>query len=99
MLTGGHDPAPARRAGPLAIAAAVLIVLGAVAWTGGLEYTGFACVALACAMAADLGTGGRVLRHRRAGPFLVLVLGFTAIFNGYLTARPLVTYDARYQLT
>jgi isorenieratene synthase len=39
-----------------------------------------------------------VLRHRTFVPFVVLVLAFTALFNGYLTARPLVLYDARYQL-
>jgi isorenieratene synthase len=98
MLTGGVDPAPARRAGPVWVAAGGLLVAGLAAWSRGLEYTGFACAVLAGAIAADLAAGGRVMRHRRLRLFIILVVGFTAIFNGYLTARPLVLYDARYQL-
>jgi isorenieratene synthase len=98
MLTGGVDPAPARRAAPVWITAAALLAGGVVAWLRGLEYTGFACAALAGASALDLLGGGRVLRHRRLGIFVAAVVGCTAVFNGYLTARPLVLYDTRYQL-
>ena len=98
MLTGGYDPVAVRRAAPLWAMTTGLLVAGGAAWMRGLEYTGFACGAFACAVARDLSSGGRVLRHRRCGVFLVMVVGFTAIFNGYLTARPLVLYDARYQL-
>jgi carotenoid phi-ring synthase / carotenoid chi-ring synthase len=98
MLSGGVDPAPARRASTIWVAAAVLLAAGAAAWARGLEYTGFACIALACAVAVDQTTGGRVVRHRRFSLYAGMVVGFTAIFNGYLTARPMVLYDARYQL-
>jgi isorenieratene synthase len=98
MLTGGVDPAPVRRAAPVWAAAVGLVAAGAAAWSRGLEYTGFGCGALAGAIALDLMGGGRVLRHRRFGVFTGMVVGFTVIFNGYLTARPVVLYDARYQL-
>jgi hypothetical protein len=93
MLTGGHDPRPppprravVDRGTPRAGATA--------AWLRGSEYTAFACAALAVAIALDLATGGRVTRHRASCRSL-LVLAFTAMFNGYLTWRPLVLYDPR----
>lgn len=98
MLTGGVDPAPARsQAGPWAVAA-LATAAGVAAWRDGLEYTALASLALAAALALDLAGGGRVLQHRRFPLFGGLVLGFTAVFNGFLTWRPLVLYDARWQL-
>jgi isorenieratene synthase len=98
MLTGGHDPEPVRRAGPAWSIATLLALAAAAAWARGLEYTAVASGALAFATALDLTTGGRVTRHRRFLHFVLLVVAFTAVFNGYLTARPLVLYDSRYQL-
>jgi isorenieratene synthase len=98
MLSGGVDPRPARRPSLVWSAALLFAAAGAAAWARGLEYTGLACGAFAAALALDMADGGRVVRHRRFGPFAVVVLGCTAIFNGYLTARPLVLYDPRYQL-
>jgi isorenieratene synthase len=98
MLTGGVAPARVRAATAPWIAAALLAAAGAVAWTRGLEYTGAAGMALACALVLDLAGGGYVVCHRRFVPFALMVLGFTAVFNGYLTARPLVVYDVSYQL-
>lgn len=98
MVTGGVDPTPVRSIRAIAVVAGALVVAAAVVLSGGREYTAFACAALAAAVALDLLGGGVVLRHRRAAVFVVLVLAFTGIFNGYLTARPLVLYDARYQL-
>jgi isorenieratene synthase len=98
MLTGGVDPTPVRRTPAIWMAVGVLLAAGVAAWGRGLEYTAVACGALAGAVALDTMGGGRVVRHRRFVRFATVVLGFTAIFNGYLTARPLVLYDARYQL-
>lgn len=98
MLTGGVDPAPARRTPVIWTSVGVLLAAGVAAWGRGLEYTAVACGALACAVALDTVGGGRIVRHRRFVLFAAVVLGFTAIFNGYLTGRPLVLYDARYQL-
>ena len=98
MLTGGVDRAPARRTPAIWTAVAILLAVGAAAWSRGLEYTAVAGAALACVVTLDTMGGGLVVRHRRFVPFALAVLGFTTIFNGYLTARPLVLYDARYQL-
>ncbi len=98
MLSGGVDPAPVRTATWPAMIAGIFGAAAAVAWARGLEYTAFAATALAAAIVLDLAGGGRVLRHRRLGVFAALVLVCTAVFNGYLTARPLVLYDPRYQL-
>jgi isorenieratene synthase len=98
MLSGGHDPAPARPTVGIWVATALLSIASAAALAAGREYTSFACGALAGAVAIDLATGGRVVRHRCFILFAAMVVGFTAIFNGYLTARPLVLYDAGYQL-
>lgn len=98
MLSGGVDPRPVRAASTGWKAALGLVLAGAAAWAFGMEYTGVACAALATACVLDLLAGGRVLRHRRFGVFALAVLACTAVFNGYLTARPLVLYDPRYQL-
>jgi isorenieratene synthase len=98
MLTGGVDPSPVRSPSIGWAATAGLLAVSATAWARGLEYTAVACGALAAALAFDLRRGGRVLGHRRFVVFAVAILGFTALFNGYLTARPLVLYDPRFQL-
>jgi isorenieratene synthase len=98
MLSGGRDTAPVRPAAGLWVATALVAAASVAAFALGREYTALACAALAGAVAVDLGSGGRVVRHRSFVLFALMVLGFTAIFNGYLTARPLVLYDAAYQL-
>ncbi|MEO6028026.1 MAG: lycopene cyclase domain-containing protein, partial [Candidatus Binatia bacterium] len=98
MVSGGVDPTPVRRPVVVWEATGILLVVAAAAWARGMEYTAVACAALAAALALDLTGGGRVSRHRRFAVFAVVVLGCTAVFNGYLTARPLVLYDPRYQL-
>ncbi len=98
MLSGGVDPSPVRPPAVVHAMMAALAVVAAAAWARGMEYTAAASVALAAALALDLAGGGRVVRHRRFGLFAVVVLACTAVFNGYLTARPLVLYDPRYQL-
>jgi lycopene cyclase domain-containing protein len=98
MLTGGVDPAPVRGTRRIAGWAVVWALAAAAAGSRGLEYTGLACAALAAAIALDLLTGGVVVRHRRFALFAGMVVGLTGVFNGYLTARPLVLYDPRYQL-
>ncbi len=66
--------------------------------SNGLEYTGLTLLSLALVGLIDLVSGVRVLTHSRFLPFIALVAAFTLAFNGYLTARPLITYDAAYQL-
>jgi lycopene cyclase domain-containing protein len=95
---GWPIPRPSAAAGRPWAVAGLLVLAAAAAGMRGLEYTAFASGSLALAIALDLATGGRVVRHRRFVPFALLVLAFTGVFNGYLTARPLVLYDPRHQL-
>lgn len=77
----------------------VLLPLGIVgAFVGWPEYTSLAIGAVGLAAIVDLALGGGLLRTPRFLAFLVFVLVLTAGFNGYLTGRPIVQYDPRYQL-
>lgn len=64
----------------------------------GLEYTALCMVALAVASALDAALATRLAASPLAWRHALVVLGLTTIFNGYLTARPIVSYDPRYQL-
>lgn len=76
-----------------------LLVAGASSLlAGGPAYTGLTLLALGLAGTLDhmLGTG--LLRMPRYWAFAALVLGFTAVFNAYLTWRPIVHYGEAHQL-
>ncbi|MGI9591518.1 MAG: lycopene cyclase domain-containing protein [Myxococcota bacterium] len=76
----------------------LLTPLGAVLFALGRQYTGLTLLALAAVCVWDHRSGTRLLLQPRFHGFLAAVLGLTAIFNGYLTARPVVLYGAQYQL-
>lgn len=93
-------PAPARgRTHRIAVMVALVALLAAAwAWHAGREYTALALVGLVVAAAIDDALGTSILGDRR-GHRLVLAVGvFTTVFNGYLTARPIVLYDPAYQI-
>jgi lycopene cyclase domain-containing protein len=66
-------------------------------WQGRL-YTALATLVLAVLAGFDLTVGGQILRRRNAWLYAGLLTLLMLIFNGYLTARPVVLYDPRYQL-
>ncbi|MBN1656595.1 MAG: lycopene cyclase domain-containing protein [Deltaproteobacteria bacterium] len=66
-------------------------------WFTGKEYTALALFSLAISSAVDLVLRTRLLQQPRFFAFLVLVIIFITVFNGYLTARPVVLYDSQYQ--
>ena len=76
----------------------VLVPLGVALYAWGKQYTGLVCLALASAAWFDRWIESDLLLMPRFYGFLLLVIGLTVIFNGYLTARPIVTYDAAFQL-
>ncbi|MBX7079923.1 MAG: lycopene cyclase domain-containing protein [Nannocystaceae bacterium] len=78
-------------AGPLALAAIVAL------WFG-REYTALAAAALVLAIGLDEACGTAVLRTRAGRDHVLVVVGLTTVFNGYLTARPIVHYDERFTL-
>ena len=64
----------------------------------GKTYTGWMLIALGSAAALDLLLRTSLAMRPKFWALVVLVIGFTLIFNGYLTARPVVTYREAYQI-
>lgn len=64
----------------------------------GKGYTGLMLISLGVAAALDLVLRTHLLLKPRFWALLGVVAGFTLIFNGYLTARPVVTYGEQYQI-
>lgn len=98
-MVWGPDPGPASprlRAVPWALLAG--IPAGAVSFGAGLEYTGLALLALGTMGTADLVLRTHLTDRSAFWRFLAVVAGFTFVFNGYLTARPVVLYGEAYQL-
>lgn len=96
-----HADRDTPRAGLLPIYAPALLLAPLGAWlflARGLEYTGLALGSFGVAAALDLGLRTRVLARPRFLALLAFVVALTTVFNGYLTARPVVLYEERYQL-
>jgi isorenieratene synthase len=75
-----------------------LVPVGIVVAAQGLEYTGYALVGLGLVALLDHALGVGLLVVPRALAYFGVVLLLTLACNGYLTARPVVLYDERYQL-
>jgi len=61
-------------------------------------YTSIVCFALALTISMDRLLKTYVLSQKRTLIFFIILTGLIFIFNGYLTARPVVLYDSRYIL-
>lgn len=72
--------------------------LGLVVAAQGLEYTGYALIALGVVALLDHALGVGLLLAPRALAYFGVVLLLTVVCNGYLTARPVVLYGESYQL-
>lgn len=75
-----------------------LVPLGLVVLGHGEQYTGAALLALGLVAVLDHALGTGLLLAPRAHAFFGVVLLLTVVFNGYLTARPVVHYGESYQL-
>lgn len=64
----------------------------------GLEYTGLVLVALSIISLLDKFLKTNIIMDARYYVMLGILIGLMLVFNGYLTARPLVLYDPSYQL-
>lgn len=73
-------------------------IRGVVLIVHGKEYTGLVLIALACAALLDLVLQTHLFAQTRLLIFLAALFIVTLIFNGYLTARPVVLYEEQYQL-
>jgi len=76
----------------------LLIPIGIWFFISGKHYTGLATAFLGLAILLDQLLKTNIILQRRFYLYLLLVLLFTLIFNGYLTWRPVVTYGVNYQL-
>ncbi|PZR11818.1 MAG: hypothetical protein DI536_15890 [Archangium gephyra] len=77
---------------------AVTAALGAWAWSTGREYTAFSLWSVGFSALMDVFAGTRVYSMVKGWAYLVTVGALTTVFNGYLTGRPIVQYDERFQL-
>lgn len=82
----------------IGLALALLSLPAALAAWHGKEYTALSLGALAVAGVVDGTVGGRVLSRPRGWGGLAAVAVLTLLCNNYLTGRPIVLYDERYQL-
>jgi lycopene cyclase domain-containing protein len=73
-------------------------VCGLVFFLSGREYSGLMLIALGAAALLDLILRTRLFAQLNLLYYLAAVTIFTLIFNGYLTARPVVLYDEQYQV-
>jgi lycopene cyclase domain-containing protein len=76
----------------------LLIPIGIWIFISGKHYTGLATAFLGLAVLLDQLLKTNIILQKRFHFYLLLVLLFTLIFNGYLTWRPVVTYGVDYQL-
>jgi lycopene cyclase domain-containing protein len=71
---------------------------GIMLFAAGKEYTGLVLIFLGAVMALDRALNTHLVLQNRGLIYLAAVLIFILIFNTYLTWRPVVLYDERYQL-
>jgi lycopene cyclase domain-containing protein len=75
-----------------------LSIFGIVFWFMGKEYTALVLFALSITGFVDWRLKTEVLARPNTYIYLSIVFLLNLVFNGYLTARPIVLYDAQYQL-
>lgn len=83
---------------PSKLTGIILFVLSFLFFLSGLEYTGLAIAALSVVFLTDYFYKTALFSHKHTWIYIGVILFFTLIFNGYLTARPVVLYDYTYQL-
>jgi lycopene cyclase domain-containing protein len=76
----------------------VLPVIGVWLFLIGKEYTGLVFIIISLAVFLDMYFKTDLVFQKRFYVYLVLIIFFTLIFNGYLTWRPVVLYGESYQL-
>jgi lycopene cyclase domain-containing protein len=75
-----------------------LMPIGVLVFRTGREYTGLMLIALGVVAFLDRQLRTDLFLQTRSYWYFALVLLCTFIFNSYLTARPMLIYDAAYQL-
>lgn len=75
----------------------LLVIPGIILFLRGQEYTGLVLVVLAISVLVDQVLDTKLFLQSRFYLYLAIIIGFTLIFNGYLTWRPVVQYGEAYQ--
>lgn len=76
----------------------VFMIIGIITMQTPKEYTTLASLFFASSILIDKRFGANIFLKKYFGYYMLLVTIFTLIFNGYLTWRPVVTYNPIYQL-
>jgi len=76
----------------------ILFIPGIILFLTGKEYTGLVLIAISLVAIVDKLTHSQIFVQLRTYQYLILLTLLMLIFNGYLTARPVVLYDPAYQL-
>jgi len=83
---------------PLRHALYPLQLLGLIFFAQGKEYTGLMLIFLGAAIIVDRILKTDLLLRTKFYIYLLTLIGVILVFNGYLTARPVVLYGEAYQL-
>ena len=76
----------------------LMIIPGIVLFAYGLEYTGLVFIFLTISVLIDQILKTDLIVKKRFYYFLAMIIGFTLIFNGFLTWRPVVLYGEEFQI-
>jgi lycopene cyclase domain-containing protein len=76
----------------------LMIIPAGIFLLAGKEYTAIAFLVLAVSGSLDLILKTQILARPNTYIYLTIVFLLNMIFNGYLTSRPIVLYDAAYQM-
>jgi lycopene cyclase domain-containing protein len=76
----------------------ILFILAIFSFNSGKEYTSLALLFFLLSILFDMVWGAKIITNRLFLYYFGLVSIFTFIFNGYLTWRPIVTYNSVFQL-
>jgi lycopene cyclase domain-containing protein len=76
----------------------ILLIPGIIFFLARREYTGLVLVVISLVALGDWLLKTDIFLQLRTGQYLMLLTMLMLIFNGYLTARPVVLYNPAYQL-
>lgn len=80
------------------VISSIFLIISIIAIIVGKEYTSFSFLSFSLSILLDRYLGAKILTTKRFLAYFLFVSFFTLIFNGYLTWRPIVTYDEIYQI-
>lgn len=92
-----YSASPTRSRTSVSVFAALLLIIVPFLFLQGFEYTGLVMTVLAGVLVVDGFFGNGIASSRRFFLFLPLLLLMILIFNGYLTARPVVLYGGLFK--